>query len=544
MPSVFTDHQFRIIPSPGQGTLYYKGGEAGAGFFKDLESGNYEAARQAFLRNAPFGSFIYEQGDILVALVDHIRAFPVFYVETGEGCLLSNNARLLAGQAKPDDADEISALELMSAGYISGNRTLYKSLKCLQPGEMLVARKGQPVELLRWHKYIPDPAQNYNAERGRAELNDILDKSIRDVIARAGGRPIWVPLSGGLDSRIIAAKLHEHGAKSVETFSYGPKFNFEMVHARKVADALGYKWRHVRVSAKEAREYFENPERKKFWRFAENLKALPSMREYAAVLKLYETGELPRDAILINGQSGDYITGGHISDVWFEREISESDTLFKIILDKHYDLWKGLKAPQHQEKLKERIAELFPQNWKSFDKSKDWAVAQEAWEYDARQICLVVNGQRNYDYLGLDWELPLWEKPLVDFCSTLPLTEKRNQKLFKDYLRAYNYKNLFPAKEPYIWRWPAPMLWVLPVAKIIGIARGGQAKKNFYALMKYFGHYSNQYSFFPFALHKKISGQGRNIFSIYAYQWATENRGLIPSWLGKIIGVTEADRVG
>jgi asparagine synthase (glutamine-hydrolysing) len=54
-----------------------------------------------------------------------------------------------------------------------------------------------------------------------------------------------VPLSGGLDSRIIVAMLKRLGVEDVICFTYGKKGNREAEISRQVAEALGYRWYFV-----------------------------------------------------------------------------------------------------------------------------------------------------------------------------------------------------------------------------------------------------------------------------------------------------------
>jgi hypothetical protein len=201
------------------------------------------------------------------------------------------------------------------------------------------------------------------------------------------------------------------------------------------------------------------------------------------------------------------------------------NNFYNVIIGKHYDLWKQYKTQKNLEFIKNRIdiflISIFGRK-RPLKTSIDGAIYEETWEYDGRQICYVVNGQRVYEYFGYNWEMPLWEKEYVDFYQALPFNMKYDQKLYKDYLRNYNYKGLFPEKEPYIWRWPIPMLWVIPMAQIIGLF-GRSAKDKFYAVMRYWGHYANQYAFFDFKYHVKTAHKARNIIALYVPKFLKEN---------------------
>ena len=525
--------------------LFYKGSKKFAVKTQDIcTKADIQKNLTAHLKTIDdFSSGLIETKDHIIAWVDHIRSWPLFFTKHNDEFIISNNARLVQKKAGLTDTDRNSCLEFAMSGYVSGGITLLKNLTCLQPGEFLIwNKKEKSLTLTRYYQYIPDMTDDTQTrEENKKILGTILDDLIKKIIKNANGRPIWIPLSGGLDSRIILCKLHEHGYKNLHTFTYGPRFNFESKIAKQVAKTLNVPWHFISSSKAKIRKYFLSNERKEFWNSTDGLKAIPSMREFSALMALWERNLVTDDAIFINGQSGDYITGNHISQKWMSDKNFVPEDLFQILLTKHYDLWQTLKTPDNIHAIKSRIETMLPKDWKTQSSGIEMATLEEIWEYDARQICLVANGQKSYDYFGYDWEMPLWEKALVDFCETLPLDQKIGQNLYKEYLRDYNYQNLFPEKEPYIWRWPALMLWVVPAAQIIGILRGRKAKDNFYALMRYHGHYSNQFYSFPWSIHKKTYRNARNVMSLNVREWIIENKDIIPSSILQSIETTHVD---
>ncbi len=502
-----------------------------------------EQLKSLFENQDRFSCGVIETESLVVAWVDHIRSWPLFYSFQENVFSLSNDARSLKDICGCEQVDPVSCLEFALSGYVAGKRTLFQELNCLQPGEFLIFLKNRKeLSVTRFFHYQPVPQMKAKPDENSKHLGDILDQIIVDLIERVNGRPLWIPLSGGLDSRVILCKLHEHGYKNIQTFTYGPKYNFEARYAKKVAKALNVPWMFISPSRKELRASFTSDDRRHYWAFSDGLKAIPSMREFATLLWLVEHKLIPSDAIFVNGQSGDYITGGHVSKSWFSKDGHRFDDLFEIILSKHYDLWKGLKIPTHIELLKERTEQWLCRDVQfSFETGERMAGLEESWEYEARQICLVVNGQQSYDYFGFDWELPLWEKRLVDFCQGLSFEEKLGQNLYKNYLKNYNYKGLFPHKEPDIWRWPLPMMWVVPLAQLVGLLGGKKNKQNFYALLRYHGHYSNQFYSFPWQTHKKTFLKARNVMSLNVREWALENRHFFPEVLLKGLLLKDVD---
>lgn len=474
--------------------------------------------------NKDYTAGAIETDTCIIAWVDHVRSKPLHYSVKDKELYLSSDAHVLKSQLDLLDVDDQADLEFAMAGYVTGSRTVFKELYTLQPGEFLIWDKvGKDLSLVRYYNYCPDLSQQNNSRENQSKLGNILDALTQKVISRANDKTIWVPLSAGLDSRILLCKLHEHGYKDIKTFTYGPKYNFEAIHAKRIADTLNLPWQMILVPDKQLRELFNSDVRKDFWKYADSLKSIPCMREFSAIHYLHSNGLAQPGDIFLNGQSGDYITGGHIPEKWCSEGDVSCRRFVEHIVNKHYDLWFDLKTEENLKHIKNSIFNLIPEMKDGDVNNIEASKNHEVWEYDGRQICYVVNGQRVYEFFGYEWEMPLWEKDLVDFCQGLSLEEKLNQNLYKQYLRDYNYKGLFPEKDAYIWRWPKPMLWVLFVAKLIGWFAGNKAKVNFYARMRNKGHYANQYAFFSNEMHKNTYDKCRSIISLYIPIWQKEN---------------------
>ncbi|MCB9991202.1 MAG: hypothetical protein H6867_07450 [Rhodospirillales bacterium] len=526
-----SDRKVEICLSPVSGWVSENGIHARChdGFAKKLaaplrQTDCAESIAEMLRQSDDYSGGIIETEQLVFAWADHIRSYPVYYAVRDDVLYIGNEARKVRDRAGVKDVDPVSATEFSMAGYIAGAHTLYKDLRCLQPGEFLVWDKDQAaLSLHRYYRYIPKPLDEVSFEEYADRFDALLNRITQKIIDRYDGRTFAFPLSAGLDSRALLCKFHELGYEHIVTFTYGPSFNFEAQHAKKIAAHLGVPWHFIKLSGKQCRTMFDSEQRKGYWDYAVGYKAAASMREYTALKYLYDSEIIPRDAVMINGQSGDYITGGHIAPRWHkEQEKLDKSALLSVLYDKHYSLWPALKTPENLAVIAERIEKLSPLPEGKLS-APEWAVYEEIWEYDARQICLVAHGQRSYEYFGYEWEMPLWEKSLVDFFEPMPMPMKYGQRFYKEYLRRYDYKGLFSKPEPHIWRWPVPMLWVVPAARIIGMLGGAQAKKDFYARMKYFGHYANQYAFFPLGLHLETATKARNIFSLYVRRWIEEN---------------------
>ena len=50
------------------------------------------------------------------------------------------------------------------------------------------------------------------------KINEIIDDSINHIIENSNDRTIFIPLSGGLDSRLIISKFHEKNIRISNLF--------------------------------------------------------------------------------------------------------------------------------------------------------------------------------------------------------------------------------------------------------------------------------------------------------------------------------------
>jgi asparagine synthase (glutamine-hydrolysing) len=477
-----------------------------------------QIARQLRENRGLFAAIV-ETPSFGIACVDKIRSYPIFYAMNGSHAV-SNSARLVKGH---DDVDEMSLLEFITAGYVTGTETLYRDLKQIRAGEFLAwDEPAEPPRAYRYYCYRPDPDESHSQEELLDQLAHTLERVFQRLISVADGAPIWVPLSGGYDSRLILCKLHELGYERLHTFTYGPRGNFEARVASKVARTLNVPWHRLPSQISAARSLFDEDYRNRFWELADGLHAVPNMREYEPLIHLVRNGIIPENAVVINGQTGDFITGGHIPDTLATHSAPTVRDLTTAIIDKHYSLWTNWKTPTVLARIEDKIRAVANIPGGETMSKNEILSLYETWEYQERQAKWVVNDQRLYDFLRLDWALPFWDGELLDFWERVPFRHKVGQSLFKTYLRRYDYAGLFAEFDPYVWRWPLHMMWVVPVARAAGIIFGNDAKTWWYALMRYFGHYHNQYATIGLKRFLKTFQVARSPVSYWGETWLQE----------------------
>ena len=492
---------------------------------KIIELGEYpQTSSLDFILNkltAP-SSAIIDLTHTVIAFVDHFCCYPLFYTVTGDSAI-SNNARRLSISDRSRDWDILSVEEFSMTGYVPGSDTLIQGLKKLQSGEsMIVNRSNNIVNISRYYRYYSAGDESRSDDDWVDELDVIMNNITQRMIDRAEERPIRVPLSAGLDSRVLVCKLHEAGYNDLEVFSYGPPGNWEARGAQTIAKRLDIPWRSVVINRKEAHQMFWSSEREKYWNFADGLSALPNFQEYYPISKLHSMGVLPENSILINGQSGDFITGGHVPKTLIQSDANVR-TLLDIIIEKHYALWTNLMTIDRLERVEEKILKLLGVSIDTELTAEELVSLYERWECEERQVKWVIHGQRVYDFFGYDWQLPLWDIELARFYQRVPIHLKLDQYLYRSWLERWNYKGLFLDFNPSVWRWPGVSLAVVPLAKGVEMLLGGRAKRKWYKMFYYFGHSSDHYAPYSYSEYFQARNLIRNSTSLNGRVWAREN---------------------
>ncbi len=439
----------------------------------------------------------------VLAFVDRIRSYPVVYRRTGDPLVSNSPHNLVSGENL--ELDDLACQELATTNYVTGARTLYRNVMQLLPGEAILFHKdgSQPVRC-KYTNYLTEDL----ADRTEADLIEEHDAAVsgifRRIVEDAAGREIWIPLSAGLDSRLVLTKLKAMGYQKLRTFSYGPRGNDDASGAAQIARELGVPWTFIAYEARLVRDFFWSVERKEYWRYASCGASVPFMVDEVALRHLLSTKQLadPSQAIIINGQSGDFTSGGHLLGRHLDRlDPNERYPLAMIIsgvLKKHY-AQRDLSATEREQFTKLILDKIGVDD--GTYRGQQLAKLYEFWEAEERQAKYVVNGQRSYDYIGLPWRLPLWDRELFNFWRGVPYRFKLGQSLYKAYLRATNYCGMFKDREFPVENFHGWGRVIFPAARVVGLLGGPEAKNKTYRLAAYFGKYANHYAPYGFAAH-------------------------------------------
>jgi asparagine synthase (glutamine-hydrolysing) len=384
------------------------------------------------------------------ATVDKVSSIPLFYSTSNRKTTLGNHAPKIKQEngLGRSDLDMGAALEIAMSGYTIGRKTLYKGIYQLTAGECILVCSPENVERAFYYTYTPWNIENKSKRQLQNELSETLVETLNTMVKSVNGRQIVIPLSAGYDSRLVVSGLKHLGVKDVFCFTYGRSGNFESQASKVVAKRLGYEWYEVALTPKIQRNYFLSDEFNAFKKFSDTLSSAPHIQEVNAIGLLKRSGLISSDAVIVNGNTGDFISGGHIPPLLRGEEIKGYDKSMLLkqcwnsILDKHFTLWKSLRQDSSDQHMVSELNYLL--NERSIPGLKNLGLEQvhgvfECMEYLGRQSKYIVSMQRAYEFHGYEWRMPLWDDSMLGFFENIPRTQKSNQSLYVKTLHDNNW---------------------------------------------------------------------------------------------------------
>jgi asparagine synthase (glutamine-hydrolysing) len=377
------------------------------------------------------------------AAVDPVRSYPLIWARDGARVVVTHSgpaieARLGLGAG---DIDPAIATAVAHGSFTIGDATLYGRVRQIGPGQYLWI-DGGGVAQRRYHRWQPWRPIEANPEELAEQLSALNRKLIDDLVTSAGGRPILVPLSAGLDSRFMVSGLKEAGYAKVRCVAYGLAGNREAEMSREIARRLGYPWTFVPYTQGRMRRTLRSADYAAYKAYSDSLTGIHFPQEYRMLADIIAHHALAPDTIAVNGQSGDFIAGNHIPASLFDsggNVEARRQRVIAALMTKHFKHWSALATPARLATIASLLAkEIDAIGGMPESPAGDHGI-YEYCEFQDRQSKYVLNGQRTYEYFGLEWRVPLWDRAYMDFWAQAPLAAKERESLYRSVLVRDNW---------------------------------------------------------------------------------------------------------
>ncbi|MBC9936604.1 MULTISPECIES: asparagine synthase-related protein [unclassified Leucobacter] len=381
---------------------------------------------------------IVERPDSITLIQDPIRSRPLFIARLTAGrsalsrrtITVSDSIAAARGAVGGGTLDPEAQLEFSQLGYVAGARTLFTEITQVQAGEWVsVDQNGEQTQ--EFYRRLHYTGRNLSTDADLdARFTDGLDIAFSRMLNWVGDRQIVIPLSGGLDSRLLAIALHDLGHHNVVNFTYGVGETSEVAISRKVSAALGQRWEFIQYSVEELREAWRSDEAKAFVGDSYAGASLPHVQDWYAVRELRRRGLVADDAVFLAGHT---VVGNmhdeHIVDL--PQEVSRSQ-LFDLMVHHHARI-SANPVLSRSERFRDEF-ERFLDRLDYDNSARARLEALENWNILERQTKYINNSMRGYEHFGYAWALPMLDAAVFEAWEDFATAPAKDRDWYQRYV--------------------------------------------------------------------------------------------------------------
>src|SRR3989344_8634180 len=392
------------------------------------------------------------QGNFIIFLIDKEYLY-IFNDRYGlkhlyycfeNGCfLVSSYFGRFTNYFKTNEIDKEALLEFNLFKYPFGDKTLLKNVKLLPPACIIkIDLSMKKYQTSVYHKFDLSHTDGRNSDEILRDLIKNINKSV-DLVNNTAGSKI-LPLSGGLDSRYLAALMKERGI-NFNAYTYGKRFCDDQKYATRVTKLLKINHYH---------EYMENNE--KLEKYSKLIFRLHG--NMYPKTKVCDSGIISEDIngeLIVSGLSGDMIFGSrfdpsilnfkHKKDIilyLFNKDCSENYLVPRYKFGKYYYFYllsgknKINSLELYSDELMDKVFENYTQEFDKYYDPKNPVKSIFLFDIFNRQrrwIFNIVNTS------GKNHLCPFYEYNLFDFVLTIPDILWINRVIYK-----YSFVCKFP----------------------------------------------------------------------------------------------------
>jgi len=407
-------------------------------FFKQEEALNFLLKTKDFKAllkkiNGVF-TIIKKSNHNTIVITDITRSFPVFYTQTKNSWCISDDIYALQKQNPNVKFNKNAELEFLASNHVHGKKTLLNTIYQTQSAEYLEFSSNVIKEQSFYFSYSTKNQNNKPIIELKKECFLAFENSFKRCLNSIEKNQIIVPLSSGLDSRLIAVLLKKYNHKNVLCYTYGKKDSFEINYSKKTAETLNFSWIFIEYNDSIIRDFLKTKPFKKYIEYAGKLTSMPNLQEYFAVQYLHENNFVEKDAIFISGYAGDILGG---SEYKFYDNPLKNNKLSNIIFR------NKMSNFVFSDRDKNKTLQDIEQNLVSFDsdyKQKIPETVLDNYNIKERIAKYIFNSASFYTFFGYTTRFPFWDKELLCFFKELPIDYKRDKSFFDTVLNDYYFK--------------------------------------------------------------------------------------------------------
>lgn len=353
-------------------------------------------------KTAGHWALVETDGPRAVISVDRMRSLPIVFTRVDGQWIIADDIESMRTMLPSWEADVEQARLFDHLGYAVGGKTLVAGVHSLEAGQRVTLHPDGTMTRAHYAPYART-ARFSTPEEFDIAFSGALDSTIDRLLEASGERQLVVPLSGGLDSRLLLAWLVKRKAPRILAFTYGRKGSSETAISRRVAQALGVEWFSIELVPEEMRRVWASAEgaafRKANWRGT----SLPHIQDWFALRQIRERSLVDDDAIFLPGHT---IVGNMHDDDRLLAPGVRAAGIAETIAHHHAcahgspDALDGIGAFADAIRSAGREA--------GYDGSPESVLSWVEWfNVRERQAKYINNSMRPYEYFGFTWAAPM-----------------------------------------------------------------------------------------------------------------------------------------
>lgn len=260
------------------------------------------------------GSFaviiVRKPGDEISIITDRLGTKKIYCWNSPDTILLATELKALTEHPRvPRELDDGALEQFLITSHLVGRSSLVRNVNVLPPGSITRLDTGRIRHEFYWTpRIVAESLADLDAWADR--LAGVLAPAIA---ARCGTDPFLLPLTGGLDSRTVAAFIPPRSIGAASAATFGHRHCYDVRYGRGMADALGIPFQYLPVPPAFFRQYLGPVQ--DLCDGEVSIEALPVYR----LLDIGSPGQ-----ILLTGFLGDVLSGGHALGIEPSRSFSDA----------------------------------------------------------------------------------------------------------------------------------------------------------------------------------------------------------------------------
>lgn len=373
-------------------------------------------------------SVVINKSDFKAIAIDRSRIYPLYY-STGESTIITDDPHLLLN--KSSNLDNQSVEEYLCSGAVFAGKTLVKGVMSVKPSHYIVFEQDSHREIEYWNYCTKIGCE---VDCSLEQLDSVFEKVFTRTAAMVGNRQVVVPLSGGLDSRLIVCWLKRLKIENVVCYTIGRPGNSEYATAKKVTDKLGYKHYFIDNTSTDfvPADYFKDADFQRYCHFIGSLGNFLWVFEYFAVKWMKEKKLITSDAVFMPGHTADFFAGSQLVKALVTHRSSVKYLTNAIMFD-------CFEYHRLSSSVRDEVKAYFTVN-------KDLNISAHtnymSFIIQNRLAHQINNSARLYEFFGHEVCLPFWDKELLDLFKALPYKKLEKCSFYVEYVSKLVFSKL------------------------------------------------------------------------------------------------------